>query len=60
MPNAEHSQCAKHIHENFWKHFSGVAFRNLFCGAAKATYPAEFEEVVDEVMRYNHSSYGRR
>ncbi|GJV78173.1 hypothetical protein Tco_1509757 [Tanacetum coccineum] len=49
MPLAEHRQCAKHIYANFRKKFTWVQYRNLFWKAAKATYPAKFEQVMKEI-----------
>ena len=46
MPLAEHRQCARHIYANFRKKFTGVLFRNLFWKAAKASYPAKFEQIM--------------
>ncbi|GJS19595.1 hypothetical protein Tco_0448227 [Tanacetum coccineum] len=49
MPLAEHRQCARHIYANFRKRFTGVQFRSLFWQAAKATYPAKFEKIMQEI-----------
>ncbi|GJT23709.1 pentatricopeptide repeat-containing protein [Tanacetum coccineum] len=39
MPNTEHRKCARHIYENFRKHYHGLEFRQLFWAASKASYP---------------------
>ncbi|GJY64102.1 multidrug resistance-associated protein 5 [Tanacetum coccineum] len=39
MPNAKRKQCARHVYENFRKHYSRLEFRNLFWAASKASYP---------------------
>ena len=48
MPDAEHRQCARHIYEGFRKQFSGLEFRLLFWGAAKATYTGRFNKVMEK------------
>lgn len=32
---------------------SGVLFRNMFCKAAKATFPAKFEEAMQDIKSVN-------
>ncbi|GJR68371.1 hypothetical protein Tco_0014436, partial [Tanacetum coccineum] len=49
MPLSEHRQCTRHIYANFRKKFIGVQFRSLFWQAAKATYPAKFEKIMQEI-----------
>ncbi|GKE20944.1 hypothetical protein Tco_1432456, partial [Tanacetum coccineum] len=49
MPLSEHRQCARHIYANFEKKFTGVQFRSLFRQAAKATYLAKFEKIMQEI-----------
>ncbi|GJR66042.1 hypothetical protein Tco_0012107 [Tanacetum coccineum] len=39
MPNAKHRQCARHIYENFRKHYPGLEFSQLFWAASEASYP---------------------
>ncbi|KAJ9535262.1 hypothetical protein OSB04_un001638 [Centaurea solstitialis] len=57
MPYAEHRQCARHIYENFRKVYSGVEFRNLFWKAAKASYPLEFERVMNEIRMFHKGAH---
>lgn len=57
MPYSEHRQCARHIYENFRKTFSGVEFRNLFWKASKASYPAWFNSVMDEIKEANPNAH---
>lgn len=57
MPLAEHRQCARHIYANFKKRFTGVLFRNLFWKAAKATYPAKFDEVMKELQNVSKEAH---
>ncbi|GJZ98932.1 multidrug resistance-associated protein 5 [Tanacetum coccineum] len=64
MPLAEHRQCARHIYAKFRKKFTGVQFRSLFWQAAKATYPAKFEKIMQEIKDLRHrstqASYGEK
>ncbi|GJZ49877.1 hypothetical protein Tco_0604067 [Tanacetum coccineum] len=53
MPLAEHRQFAKHIYANFRKKFTGVLYKNLFWKAAKASYPAKFQEVMNQIKDLN-------
>lgn len=57
VPNVEHRQCARHIYENFRKVYSGVEFRNLFWKAAKASYPQEFERIMNEIKASNPNAH---
>ncbi|GJZ52731.1 hypothetical protein Tco_0607616, partial [Tanacetum coccineum] len=57
MPFAEHRQCARHIYANFRKKFTGVLYRNLFWKAAKASYPAKFQEVMNEIKDLSKDAY---
>ncbi|GJW73224.1 zf-CCHC domain-containing protein [Tanacetum coccineum] len=57
MPLAEHRQCARHIYANFRKKFTGVQYRNLFWKAAKATYPAKFEQVMKEIKDISNDAH---
>ncbi|KAJ9561399.1 hypothetical protein OSB04_006559 [Centaurea solstitialis] len=57
MPYAEHRQCARHIYENFRKAYSGLEFRNLFWKAAKASYPLEFERVMNEIRMFHKGAH---
>ncbi|GJS15107.1 multidrug resistance-associated protein 5 [Tanacetum coccineum] len=53
MPNVEHRQCARHIYENFRKHYFGLEFGNLFWAASKASYPQLFNKIIDKIKRAN-------
>ncbi|GJY47309.1 multidrug resistance-associated protein 5 [Tanacetum coccineum] len=57
MPLAEHRQCARHIYANFRKKFTGAQYRNLFWKAAKATYPAKFEQVMKEIKDISNDTH---
>ncbi|GKD95397.1 hypothetical protein Tco_1375234 [Tanacetum coccineum] len=57
MPFAEHRQSARHIYANFRKKFTGVLYRNLFWKAAKASYPAKFQEVMNEIKDLSKDAY---
>ncbi|GKB97188.1 multidrug resistance-associated protein 5 [Tanacetum coccineum] len=57
MPNAGHMQCARHIYENFRKHYSGLEFRNLFWAASKASYPQLFNKIMDKIKRPNPNAH---
>lgn len=57
IPNAEHRQCARHVYANFRKKFSGVKYRNLFWKAAKATYPAQFDAVLNDIKAESMDAY---
>lgn len=57
MPLSEHRQCARHIYANFKKQYNGVIYRNLFWKAAKATYPAKFEAVMQELKQVSKDAH---
>ncbi|GJV05270.1 multidrug resistance-associated protein 5 [Tanacetum coccineum] len=57
MRLAEHRQCARHIYANFRKKFTRVHFRNLFWKVSKATYPAKFKEVMNELKSVSPLAY---
>ena len=57
MPDAEHRQCARHIYEGFRKQYSGLEFRLLFWGAAKATYTGRFNKVMEKIKKANQNAY---
>ena len=57
MPLAEHRQCARHIYENFRKDFSGLEFRLLFWGAAKASYPQLFKKIMLKIKNANPKAH---
>nr|GEX58497.1 putative ribonuclease H-like domain-containing protein [Tanacetum cinerariifolium] len=57
MPLSEHRQCARHIYPNFKKKFTSVQFRSLFWQAPKATYPAKFEKVMQEIKNLSKEAH---
>ncbi|GKE45767.1 multidrug resistance-associated protein 5 [Tanacetum coccineum] len=57
MPNTEHRQCARHIYENFRKHYHGLEFRQLFWVASKASYPQLFNKIIDKIKNANPNAH---
>ncbi|GJZ77422.1 multidrug resistance-associated protein 5, partial [Tanacetum coccineum] len=60
MPNVEHRQCARHIYDNFRKHYTGLEFRNLFWAASKASYPELFHKIIDKIKSANPNAHKYR
>ncbi|GKB32424.1 hypothetical protein Tco_0871825 [Tanacetum coccineum] len=57
MPNAKHMQCARHIYENFKKHYSRLEFRNLFWASSKASYSQLFNKIMDTIKSANPNAH---
>ncbi|KAI3525338.1 hypothetical protein L1887_04054 [Cichorium endivia] len=57
MPQAEHRQCARHIYEDFTEKFPTTQFKRLFWAASKASYPQEFDRVMEEIRVANPDAY---
>ncbi|KAG8376081.1 hypothetical protein BUALT_Bualt09G0026400 [Buddleja alternifolia] len=50
FPNSHHRFCVRHLHSNFKiAGFRGLAFKDAFWKAAKATTPNEFSRKMDEM-----------
>ncbi|XP_023763965.1 uncharacterized protein LOC111912463 [Lactuca sativa] len=57
LPQAEHRQCARHIYDDFTEKFTGGQFRRLFWEACKASYPQQFDKVMEEIRVENPDAY---
>ncbi|KAK9997795.1 hypothetical protein SO802_017398 [Lithocarpus litseifolius] len=53
----KHRICCRHLYNNFRKNQPGVLIRALFWKAAKATYKAEFDRVMDELKEIDEDAH---
>ncbi|XP_057811287.1 uncharacterized protein LOC131025510 [Salvia miltiorrhiza] len=56
-PLAEHRNCARHVYMNWKKQFKGVALKNLFWQAVRATYVEEWDAVMETLKTENMMAY---
>ena len=56
-PQYEHRICCKHLYNNLRKNYPSVLIRGLFWKAAKATYKAEFDRLMDELKGIDEDAY---
>ena len=56
-PQYEHRIYCIHLYNNFRKNHTGVLIRDLFWKAAKATYKAKFDRVMDELKEIDEDAH---
>ncbi|KAK9992408.1 hypothetical protein SO802_027393 [Lithocarpus litseifolius] len=56
-PQYEHRICCRHLYNNLRKNHPGVLIRELFWKAAKATYKAEFDRLMDELKGIDEDAH---
>ena len=53
----EHRIYCIHLYNNFRKNYPGVLIRDLFWEAAKATYKAKFDRMMDELKEIDEDAH---
>ena len=56
-PQYKHRIYCRHLYNNLRKNHLGVLIRELFWKAAKATYKAEFDRLMDELKGIDEDAY---
>nr|POE87672.1 hypothetical protein CFP56_51757 [Quercus suber] len=56
-PQYEHRICCKHLYNNLKKNHPVVLIRNLFWKAAKTTYKAKFDRLMDELKGIDEDAH---
>ncbi|XP_075633728.1 uncharacterized protein LOC142606228 [Castanea sativa] len=57
-PQYEHRICCRHLYNNLRRNHPGILIREFFWKAAKATYKAEFDRLMDELKGINEDAHG--
>ena len=56
-PQYEHRICCRHLYNNLRKNHHGVLAKELFWKAAKATYKAKFDRLMDGLKGINEDAH---
>ena len=56
-PQYKYKICCRHLYNNIRKNHPGVLIKELFWKAAKATYKAKFDRLMDELKGINKDAY---
>ena len=56
-PQYEHRICCRHLYNNLKKNHPGILIRELFWKAAKATFKAEFDRLMDELKGIDEDAH---
>lgn len=56
-PQYEHRICCRHLYNNLRKNHPGILIRDFFWKAAKATYKAEFDRLMDELKGIDEDAH---